>query len=116
MREIIPFRLTMCVLNDHIKSPQRNNKRLALSSEQQMFASIQPYIDGCLIRASLGKVSLGEAGVLGKAAVLSQLDAIGSRRCVELPVRCLALLRALALWAPGLSVDSERCMMCEITL
>ena len=116
MREINPFRLTMCVLNDHIKSPQRKNKRLAVSSEQQMFASLEPYIDGCLRRATLGKSSLGEAGVLGKAAVLSQSDAIVSGRCVELPVRCLALLRALTLRAPGLSVDSEGCMMCEITL
>ena len=74
MREINPFRLTMCVLNDHIKSPQRNNKHLAISSEQQMFASLQPYVDGCLRRAALGKSSLGEAGVLGTAAALSQLD------------------------------------------
>ena len=73
MREINPFRLTMCVLNDHIKSPQRNNKRLTISSEQQMFASLQPYVDGCLRRATLGKSSLGEAGVLGTAAALSQL-------------------------------------------
>ena len=119
MREITsinPFRLTMCVLNDYNESPQRNNKRLAISSEQQMFASLQLYIDGCLRRATLGKPCLGEAGVLGNAAVLSHLDAIVSRRCVELPVRCLALLRALALQAPGLSVDSERCMMFEITL
>ena len=43
MREINPFRLTMCVLNDHIKSPKRNNERLAVSSEQQMFASLQAY-------------------------------------------------------------------------
>ena len=111
MREIIPFRLTMCVLNDHIKSPQRNNKRLAISSEQQMFASLQPYVAGCLRRASLGKSSLGEAGALGTAAALSQLDHVVSGRCVELPVRCLALLRE-----PSLSVDSEGCMMCGITL
>ena len=40
---------------------------------------------------------------------------------MEFPVRCLALLRALALRAlalraPGLFVDSEGCMMCGITL
>ena len=81
-----------------------------------MFASLKPYIDGCLRRATLGKSSLVEAGVLGKAAALSQLDAIVARRCMELPVRCLALLRALALWAPGLSFDSARCMMYGITL
>ena len=40
-----------------------------------MFASLQPYIDGCLRRATLGKASLGEAGVLGKPAVTTQLDA-----------------------------------------
>ena len=111
MREINQSRLTMCVLNDHIKSLQRNNKRLAVSSEQQMFASLQPYVDGCLRRATLRKSSLGEAGVLGTAAALSQLDPVVSGRCVELPVRCLALLRA-----PGLSVDSEGCMMCGIYL
>ena len=116
MREINPFRLTTCVLNDHIKSPQRNNKRMALSSEQQMFASLQPYVDGCPRRATLRRSSLGEAGVLGTAAALSQLDLVVSRRCVELPVRCLALLRALALRAPSLFVDSEGCMMCGITL
>ena len=116
MREINPFRLTMCVLNDHIKSPKRNNERLAVSSEQQMFASLQPYVDGCLRRASLGKSSLGEAGALGTAAALSQLDHVVSGRCVELPVRYLALLRALALREPSLSVDSEGCMMCGITL
>ena len=81
-----------------------------------MFASLQPYVDGCLRRATLGKSSLGEIGVLGTAAALSQLDPVVSGRCVELPVRCLALLRALALRAPGLSVDSEGCMMCGITL
>ena len=81
-----------------------------------MFASLQPYIDECLRRATPGKSSLGEPGVLEKAAVLSQLDVIVSRRCVELPVRCLALLRVLALRASGLSVDSEGCMMCGITL
>ena len=120
MREITsinPSRLpTMCVLNDHIKSPQRSIKHLAVSSEQQMFASLQPYVDGCHRRATLRKPSLGEAGVLGRAATVSQLNAIVSRRCVELPVPCLALLRALALRAPGLSVNSEGCMMCGITL
>ena len=82
-----------------------------------MFASLQPYVDGCLRRATLGKSSLGEIGVLGTAAALSQLDHVVLGRCVELPVRCLALLRALALRAPGLSSgDSEGCMICGITL
>ena len=67
---INPFRLTTSVLNDHIKSSQRKNL-VAIASEQQMFASLQPYSDGCLRRATLGKPSLGEAGVLGKAAALS---------------------------------------------
>ena len=81
-----------------------------------MFASLQPYVDGCLRRATLGKSSLGEIGVLGTAAALSQLDPVVSGRCVELPVRYLALLRALALREPSLSVDSEGYMMCGITL
>ena len=98
------------VLNDHIKSPQRK-KLVAVALEQQIFASLQPYVDECLRRATLGKSSLGEAGVLGTAAALSQLDAIVARRCMELPVRCLALLRA-----PGLSVDSERYMVCGVIL
>ena len=82
MREITSinlFRLTTCVLNDLIKSLQRNDKRLALSTEQQMYASLQPYVDGCIRRATLGKSSLGEAGVLGNAAALSQLDLVLSR-------------------------------------
>ena len=81
-----------------------------------MFASLQPYVDGCPRRAALGKSSLGEIGVLGTAAALSQLDPVVSERCMELPVRCLALLPALALREPSLSVDSEGCMMCGITL
>ena len=34
---------------------------------------------------------------------------------MELPVQWLTLLWALALRAPGLSVDSEMCIMCGIT-
>ena len=93
-----------------MKSPQRK-KHVAVASEQQIFASLQPYIDGCLRRATLGKSSLGKAGVLGKATVLSLLDAIVTRRCIELPVRCPALFRATDLF-----VDSERYMVCGITL
>jgi len=49
------------------------------------------------------------------AAALSQLDAIVARS-LELPVRLLAFLGALDLRAPGLSVDSGRCMVCRVTL
>ena len=53
---------------------------------------------------------------MGKAAGLRQLDVVVVRIGVELPVRCYPLLRALALRAPGLYVDSERRMVCGIFL
>ena len=72
IKSINPFRPITRVLNDHNKSSQ-HKKLVAVASEQQIFASLQPYIDGCLRRATLGKSSLGEAGALGTAAALSQL-------------------------------------------
>lgn len=58
------------VAHDHIKSPQRNTF-VAVSSEQQILASLHPYIDGCLRIAFIRKSSLGTAGVLRKAVALS---------------------------------------------
>ena len=67
-----------------------------------MFVSLQPYIDGCLRRATFEETSLGEAGV--------------SRRCMVFPAQCLARLRALVVRAPELSVNTARCMEYRVIL
>lgn len=81
---------------------------MAVASDQKMDTIPQPYIDRGLIRATLGKSSLGKDYWLGKAGALSRM---GARRCIELPIRFLALLRT-----PGWFINSERCMMYGVTL